>query len=224
MKNIILVIQKECNNFFCSDKSIFAVYGILVLAWSVVLATNITSAALESNMLWWVFFSVIVSGNFSNTTFVSERLNGSLEILLTCGITRLSILIGKILYIIAMSAILGFVCLAIGLLWLAITGYDLFILFRAMNIIALTFIYIGACYMNASCGAWLSVRLNNPRLSHFANLLVLGLVVGIYAVFSTFFDISCFVLVAALLGVGTLLLILAILDFRGEKVVQPFSY
>ena len=224
MKDITLIIRQEWTNFLRSDRSVFIVYGILVFAWSVVLATNMHSLARESNMLWWVFFSVIVSGNFSNTTFVSERLTGSLEIILTCGISRGAILIGKMIYVIIMSAALGFLCLAIGLCWALIAGNDFYILIRALDIGGLGGLYLSACYMNGACGAWLSVRLTNPRLSHFANLLVLGIVVGTYAVLSAVFTVSQLILVAALLLVGSILFALAARDFNSEKVVQPFSY
>ena len=92
MKDFLLIIRKEWTGFSKSDCGIFFIYGILVLAWSFLLSTNITMLLTGTEYLWLVFFSVIVSGNFSNTTFVAERMNGSLEILLTSGIARNAIL------------------------------------------------------------------------------------------------------------------------------------
>ena len=117
MKDIWLIVRKEWIGFAKSDRGIFLVYSILVLAWSILLSSNINLLLAGAGYLWLIFFSVIVSGNFSNTTFSAERISGSLEILLTSGIARNAILIGKIAFVIIMSIIMGFLCyvLAVGI-------------------------------------------------------------------------------------------------------------
>ncbi|MBD3392193.1 MAG: hypothetical protein GF418_08980 [Chitinivibrionales bacterium] len=223
MRGMLTVFGNEWTGFLRSDRSVFTIYAILVLVWSIVLASNMNLLALDANILWWVFFSVVVSSNFANTTFVSERLTGSLEIVLTCGLSRMAILLGKIAYVIFMSVVLGLLCYAFGILWALIAGEDAVLMLQTMNLAQLILVYLSACFMNACCGAWLSVHLTNPRLSHFANLLVLGLVVGGHAVISTLTPLSAWVLPGVLCAAGVLFLLLAARGFAGEKVVQPFT-
>jgi ABC-type transport system involved in multi-copper enzyme maturation permease subunit len=92
----LLMFKKEWLNFISGDRSVFIIYLILVAGWGVLLATAHDSGTTAAP-LWIVFFSVIVAVNFSSTVFVLERMSGSLEILLTCGISRSAILYGKML-------------------------------------------------------------------------------------------------------------------------------
>ena len=109
MRDILLIIKKELTGFIKSDRGIFILYGILVVAWSFLIYSNMNTLTSKTGYLWLVSFSVIVSGNFSTTTFVSERMSGSLEILLTSGVTRRCILLGKILYVILYICLLNIV-------------------------------------------------------------------------------------------------------------------
>lgn len=226
MHAAILIVKNSWNSFLRSDRSVFLVYAILIVVWSIVLASNMHQLALEANTLWWVFFSVVISGNFSSTAFTAERLTGSLEIVLTSGLSRMGILVGKLAYVILMSVALGMLSYGLGLAWLALVRDDLPVLIRAMDFANLAALYMAACFMNASCGAWLSVHLANPRLSHFATLLVLGVIVGVHAVLTASMPVavSAWILPAALLVVGSVFFTLAVKDFSGEKVVQPFTY
>ncbi len=224
MRDIWLIIRKEWIGFAKSDRGIFFVYGILVLAWSFLLSTNITMLLTGAEYLWLVFFSVIVSGNFSNTTFVAERMNGSLEILLTSGVTRNAILSGKIAFVIIMSTVLGLVCYVLALALYVVQGESLHLIYSITPIGKEIILYITACFMNAACGAWLSVRINNPRLLHFINLFVLGIIVILHAVLSAVFTFTLWSLIIALVVCGVLFYVFAIRDFKSERVIQPVVY
>jgi ABC-type Na+ efflux pump permease subunit len=223
MKNILLTAQNEFLCFCRSDRGILIVYSVLVLVWSALLASNMHQLSFDAGAIWLIFFSVIVSGNFANTTFVSERLNGSLEIILTCGVSRMAILLGKMLFILAMSAISGFVCYLLALAAAWITGLNPFIVFKASDAAGMLMLYISACYMNTTCGAWLSLRLANPRLSQFTNLVVLGVIVGAHTALSAFTKPSPWLLPSVLILLGTLFLIVAVKDFKSERIIQPLS-
>ncbi len=224
MKDSWLIIRKEWTGFAKSDRGVFLVYGVLVLAWSVLLSSNIETLLAGAGYLWLIFFSVIVSGNFSNTTFSAERISGSLEILLTSGVSRTAILLGKIAFVIAMSIVLGFICyvLAVGIYLFKGEKIDLI-----LNIIPagrMMILYSTACFMNGACGAWLAVRVNNPRLLHFVNLFVLVLIVAVHAFLSTFFSLSIWSLFVALAFMGGLFMLLAVRDFKSDRVLQPVVY
>jgi ABC-type Na+ efflux pump permease subunit len=156
--------------------------------------------------------------------FVSERLNGSMEILLTCGLSRVSILAGKILYIVVMSVIFGFLCLGFSLFGSLGTGLSPIVLIKAAGGGITVLLYLFACFMNAACGAWLSMRLPNPRLSHFANLFVLGIMVGGHSALAAFVDCPSWLLPALLLFFGVIFMFMAVRDFEGEHAIQPFSF
>ena len=115
MKSILQVLRKEWMCFIGSDRGVFGLYAILVL--SEFSAWIRDDSGIRLGALWLVLFSVVVSANFSRTVFISERITGALEILITSGLSRSSILFGKMLFVIMMSLIIGGICLLLGLLW-----------------------------------------------------------------------------------------------------------
>ncbi|MBD3316925.1 MAG: ABC transporter permease subunit [Chitinivibrionales bacterium] len=223
MNHIILMIKKEWDGFRASDIGSFAVYGILVLAWSALIAGNLTEFGAQTSALWLVFLSVIVSGNFAATVFVAERMTGSLEVLLTSGISRPAILAGKIAYIVIMSLALGTLCYLLALVWAVFGGTSLARIAGTIPIVNHAFLFGSACYMNASSGAWLSMHLSNPRLSNFANLLVLALVISVHAALAELFNLPLWVLPSTLLVIGLIFQIAATRAFKSERVIQPLS-
>ena len=224
MNDIRLMVRKEWKCFAESDRWIFVIYGILVLAWSFLLSQNISILSSRTGYLWLAFFSVILSGNFSNTIFVAERMSGSLEILLTSGISRVSILSGKMLFIVIMSTVMGVCCYIIALAINALKGENIAVLLRVLPLGEELVLYIVACFMNAACGAWLSVRINTPRILPFVNLFVLVIIVIIHGVLSEFFSLSLWSLILVLALTGAFFCVFAFRDFRSERVIQPVVY
>lgn len=224
MNDILLIVHKEWAGFSKSDRGVFIVYALLVFAWSFLLSMNMSVLGSEAGYLWFIFFSVIVSGNFSNTTFIAERMGGSLEILLCCGISRRALVTGKIAYIIIMSTILGCLCYLSALGILIMRGEDMRGTIRVIPVGKDLLLYGAACFMNATCGAWLSVRINNPRLLPFINLFVMGLIIILYTLLSVFYFFSEWALVVVLIGAGVVFTILSFKEFAGERVIQPIVY
>ncbi len=219
-----LIIRKEWTGFVKSDRWIFVIYGFLVIAWSFLLSPNMNMLASGTGYLWLAFFSVIISGNFSSTTFVAERMSGSLEILLTSGISRQSILLGKIAFVVIMSTGMGITCYIIALIINTVQGENVLVLLKIVPIGEEIALYVGACFMNATCGAWVSVRVSSPRLLPFVNLFVLGLVVIIFTLLADTFLLSIWYLIIALVGIGTIFYSLAYKEFNSERVIQPIVY
>ena len=120
MKKLNAIISKEWKSFVGSDRGVFAVYAVLILSWSFLPLYKGLSMGMED--VWWLFFSVVISGNFSNTVFVSERLSGSMEILLTSGFPRDTVLFGKAAFITGISIAIGTLCLCLSRLWLHLAG------------------------------------------------------------------------------------------------------
>jgi ABC-type transport system involved in cytochrome c biogenesis permease component len=222
IKELLLVIQKEGRNFVRSDRSVFIIYMFLIFFWSVFLVSSLLSGGSGTvHTIGLVFFSVIVSGNFSNTTFTAERLNGSMEVLLICGLTRMEILVGKHLFVVALSMIMGAVCYALCILWAVLFKSGVGLPASLWSVLAHAGVYSAACFMNASCGAWLSLRLANPRVSYFVNFLAIGLIVGLHALFTQLVWDTAWTMPLVLVVVGVVMLIAAIRDFSGERVLQP---
>lgn len=220
MRDMFLVLRKEWKAFTKSESGIFFIYGILIFAWSFLISSEFNSISTGDGYLWLVFFSVIISGNFSNSVFVSERMSGSLEILLTSGISRRSILYGKSAFVMIMSVCMGFLCYCIAFL-INIYLRESYVIFNPTLPVC---IYISACFMNTSCGAWLSVRLTNPRLVHFANLFMLAFVIVLHRVLSLYVALSDWSLTAVLFAMGFLLMILAYRNYKSERIIQPVVY
>jgi ABC-type Na+ efflux pump permease subunit len=224
MREMFLVLLKEWQGFAKSDKSAFAVYGILVLLWSGILVANAQNQYADSGLLWWIFFSVIVTSNFSNTVFIAERMSGAMEIVLTSGIPRWAILCGKLLFVIGMASAMGGLCLGFAFLWTKLGAAPMNAGGQSHSLWLRVISYIAAAFLNASCNAWLSLRLPNPRLSHFANLLILALIVGVHATLGSFFYVPPWNLAAALSFAGAFFLFMGVRDFYSERVVAPLSF
>jgi ABC-type Na+ efflux pump permease subunit len=224
MNDIWLIVKKEWVGFVKSDKWIFVIYSVLIIAWSFLAASNLAALVSGAGYLWLVFFSVIISGNFSNSTFVAERMNGSLEILLTAGISRQGILFGKIFFIVLISSILGVLCYTAALVITVFQGQDLGVMFLILPVGKAMSLYAVACFMNAACGAWLSIRITNPRLLPFVNLFVLFIIVVMHSVLSDVFSLSLWSLAVSLAVAGGVFTFLALKEFKSERVVQPVVY
>jgi ABC-type Na+ efflux pump permease subunit len=222
MKDSLLIFRKEWKGFTRSNRGIFLIYGALVIMWSFLISSNINLNESNLSYLWLVFFSVIITGNFSNTTFISERLAGSLEILLTSGISRLSILMGKIVFVVIMSAVLGSICytFAFFIEFIQIKRFD-FEIFKTSSFWQELLLYFGACYINTTSSAWLSCKLSNPRLIHFINFFLLGIVITIHALLSELMVLSILHLTIALIITGLFLNVMAHKSYKSEKVIQP---
>ena len=167
--------------------------------------------------LWLVFFSVVISANFSNTVFIAERVNGILEILLTSGLSRKHILYGKMIFVGGMSTVIGLLCVAISPLWkMALYPESNW----TLSADAL-FLYIAAVFMNTACSAYLSVRMANPRLLHLANLLLLAVLVALHGAATYFFSVPTYTLTIVLVIIGAAATAAAQRLYESEKILQP---
>jgi ABC-type transport system involved in cytochrome c biogenesis permease component len=216
LKSIRAVIAKEWKCFIGSDRGMFVLYMFLVLTWSVLLATR-SSANFNAGPLWLVFFSVVITANFSNTIFISERVSGALEILITSGFSRNAVLYGKMLFILAMSLIFGILCITITFL------FQKFIYNNELQQIDISgfFLYAGSAFLNVASSAYLSVRMSNPRLLHFANMFLLGTVVGIYMLLSSMFNVHLFFLILFFCAAAVFICWRAQILYNSEKILQP---
>jgi ABC-type transport system involved in multi-copper enzyme maturation permease subunit len=216
MRGTIAIIGRECRNFLGSDKQLFVMYGILSVFYSFIFAYNSTDTGKLSSIIWWIFFSIITSGTFSNSVFVAERITGSLEILLTAGFSREAILLGKVGFLVIASLLLSVIPLGLSLAMAPllpgnqITGSVLWQGFV---------LYCFAVLLNSSCAAWMSIKLGNPRLLHFISMLILLLSVGVYA----FADKHLWAPVVFMLLVSAFFMRSAQRAFHSEKVVQPVN-
>jgi ABC-type Na+ efflux pump permease subunit len=213
----LTIVHKEWQCFIGSDKGIFLLYAVLMFSWSIMLATP-QDTSLPTGALWLVFFSIVISANFSNTVFIAERVHGILEILLTSGLSRKHILYGKMLFVGGMSCIIGLLCITLSYIWRIMIHGSFSTSILSVNDIIL---YICAVYMNTGSSAYLSVRMGNPRLLHLTNLLLLGSLVTLYTVFSYYFAIPSFALSLLLIILGGIGTIAARRLYESEKILKP---
>jgi len=221
MKDTLTIIKKEWRSFFGSEKGVFAVHGILIFVWSFIPLSSGSGSVLSGNPLWWLFFSVIVSGSFANSVFVAERLSGSMEILLTSGFPRNSVLMGKTGFVILMAVVIGGLSFALSFLWASLISKQC--LFQTDSLLFGALLYCAGTFMNAAAGAWMSIRLSSPRLLPFVNLLFVGLVCGIYYALRYAAGVPGWPLFLFLAAAGIAFLLLAKKDFNGEKIIAPLD-
>lgn len=217
MKTVSVILKKEWDNFLGSERGVFAIYGVLVLSWSLLPL----SKDLAAGPVWWLFFSVIISGNFAATVFVSERLNGSMEILLTSGFPRNAVLFGKVAFITLMSTAIGGLCFCFALCWLHLSGrpHALY----AGEVLMGAGLYCAGTVMNVACGAWMSLRLQSPRIIPFISILFMAAVMAAYYGLSYLVAAPQWTLIVVLVFAAAFFLYRAKKEFDGEKVIQPIN-
>jgi ABC-type Na+ efflux pump permease subunit len=210
-------MRKEWANFLGSERGVFAIYGILVLSWSFIPL----SGGMAAGPAWWLFFSVIICGNFTNSVFVSERLSGAMEILLTSGFTRNAVLFGKTAFIASMSIIVGIVCMGLSMVWLEFSARPRESIFQ--DFYSSVGLYCAGVVMNVACGAWLSVRLHSPRIIPFITIIIMTLIVTAFYCLVYFLSAPRWLLVIILPAFSVIFMYSAKNEFNGEKIIQPID-
>ena len=227
-KDVLLVIKNEWANFFSSDKSVFAVYSIMIVMWSLFVGTNLTAPLehphVSTGVVWWVFFAIIVSSNFAHTSVSMERIAGAMEILLTSGLTRLSILQGKIAFVVLISTLFGCICYVFAHSWTMFMNVEPKRILSISTVLLDVGTFFSACVMNACCASWAGGRITNPRLGHFISILFFGLIITIHTLLSYWFFDTTFLLIAILILSGFIFYFCAASDFKSERIIQPVSF
>lgn len=219
MNGVLTILQKEWRCFLGSDRGIFLLYGVLMLSWSVMLASP-GDAAEQTGQIWFIFFSVVISANFSNTVFIAERVNGILEILLTSGLSRKQILYGKMLFVAGMSIGIGSICIVVSNLW----RYLLYDNQSGTLYVTDVIVYCCAVLMNTASSAYFSVKMTNPRLLHLLNLLILGTIVVLHTIATGFIPLPVWALPVLLLAVAMWGTLAARRLYESEKILQPVLF
>jgi hypothetical protein len=218
MRDTLIVLRNEWRSFLCSDRGLFVVYAVMIVGWGFLIATW-RSYILFFAPFWLASFSVIIAATFANSVFVSDRISGSLEILLTCGISRSGILCGKLAFIFFMTIAVGALCMGLAsvarhILFSAMVGAEVIIGISGIAV------YCGATFLTAASSAYFSVLLPNPRVLHFINLLMVIFLVCVHSVLSTIWHIPLFVLAIFLFLFGAVFLLLAKKEFDGERITK----
>lgn len=219
----VMIFQNELKSYFKSDKALFIAHIILILSFGSLYSSNFKDIATDMGVLWLVSFSVIVSSNFSYSTFVSERMNGMLEILLVSGIQRKDILFGKVVFVVLFSSLMGVLIYMVAILSNLILGdrqdYNFY-----SSIITIFPIYLSACIFNVSTAAWFSIKLPNPRILSFLNLFVIIIIASLNLVVVNFFELSSHLIIIALLTGAIIFYRFALKEYLSEKVTKPLIF
>ena len=223
MNSILLIFRKEWLNFCRSDRSVFIVYLFLIAGWGMLIATTEGQSA-KSAALWLVFFSVIIAANFSSMVFVAERMTGSLEILLTSGLSRGAILYGKVAFVTAMTLAIGTLCALVGIFLRPLVGAEHGPALPDGAVISSVVLYIAAAVFNAASSACFSVWLPNPRLLHFVNFLILAAVMSVYTALSGAFSLPLHAVSVLLFATGAVFLALGRRAFESERIAKPVIF
>ncbi len=218
MNGMMVILSKEWRTFVGSDRGMFLLYVVLVCSWSIMLA-NPPGGAVQTGPLWLVFFSVVISANFSNTVFISERINGNLEILLTCGLSREHILFGKMVFVAGISILIGLLCIGLS----AVLRMTMQPAAGTTIGISEVLLYCSAVIMNTALSAWLSVLMSNPRLLHLANLLILALIVTLYTVLAAYLPLPTALLSTVLILIGSAASGAALRLYNSENILKPVN-
>jgi ABC-type transport system involved in multi-copper enzyme maturation permease subunit len=224
MTGLTTILRKELKNFTGSGPGVFIMYAVISVLWSFMLVPGTFSAA---GFLWLTFFSVIITANFSATVFISDRVNGTLEVLITSGVSRDAVLFGKMLFVVAMATAIGLACVLLSLLWAVLlpemhgTGAGSTPALGAFGLYAFyAALYLSATLFNAAASAYLSVRMSNPRFLHFIILFMTGTLVTA----CTALNMQQMALVLTFFLAGMIFTYLARREFAGERIIRPIIF
>jgi ABC-type Na+ efflux pump permease subunit len=218
MHDTLVVLRNEWRSFLCSDRGLFVVYAVMIVGWGFLMAAW-RSYILFFAPFWLASFSVIIAATFANSVFVADRISGSLEILLTCGISRSGILYGKLAFIFLTTTVVGALCMGLA----SIIRYIMFAGMPGAQVIVGASgiaVYCAASFMTATSSAYFSVLLPNPRVLHFINLIMVMFLVFVHSAAALLWRVPLYVLAIALLLLGALFLRLAKKEFEGEKITK----
>jgi ABC-type transport system involved in cytochrome c biogenesis permease component len=222
MNQMWLIFKEEFEKLRFSEPGQHMMYVVMILCWSALLGINVSLGMMTLSTGWWLFFSVVITATLSTTVFVAELIQGALEILLTCGVSRRAILYGKILYCTLMSVAMGYACFALSILWHAVTA-------KAFGARHLTVpytelvLYLSAAFFNTVFGAWMTIRLSSPRILYLLNMIAVAFIFGLWTALRTRFDLSEWWLIAGMTVLGLALIPLAERAFETERVIRPLD-
>jgi hypothetical protein len=224
MTGIGMILSKEWRSTLGSEKGVFFVYAIMVFTWSFLFISTGSGGTPEVYTVWLLTFAIVLTSVFAQNVYVAERVSGSLEILLTSGPSRGAILVGKTVFVVAMTSIMGFLCIGLSLVWAAILPWHIVPGTELAGARPFSFvIFADGAFMSAACAAWLSVALPSPRVLAFLNLLFGVFVVGLYYLVRAFLPIPSWCLALIVLAAGGVFMRLAWREFEGEKIIRPVS-
>jgi ABC-type transport system involved in multi-copper enzyme maturation permease subunit len=231
MTGLTAILRKEVKNLFNSGWGGFLINVLIAVVWSFMLLIQHFTVLGGVTGVWLVFFAVIVAANFSGTVFISERVSGTLEVLIVSGVTRDAVLFGKVIFVVAATIAMGVVCLAISAVWEVLISVAVGEQVESLWDFAvwsyhISQMYVGAAVMNVSASAYLSVRMSNPRFLHFANLFITGALMTLYELVVVFASGEQYriALVLVFLALGAVFLALARREFAGERITRPVIF
>ncbi len=181
IRGIAVIVRKEFLSLLGSDRSILLLYGFVVFLWSFLFVGAGVDRSAGGTSIWLLPFSVIVVSNFSQGVFVSERLTGAIEILLICGLSRRTIMSGKMLFVWAMAVVMGLACMGLGVLWATLAAaVEAVMPISSPLSPEYLVLFASAAAFNTSFVALLSIYLPNPRMSHLVNFLAVAAIMSVY--------------------------------------------
>jgi hypothetical protein len=219
MTGLLTVIRKELK-CFAADKGQFFLYAVMSAVWGLALFIDGVGGDASDARFWSVFLAVVVAAGFSGTVFISERVSGTLEVLMTSGVSRDAVFFGKLFFVVVMSMVIGLLCAVLAPAWGVAFGSGASLRLGASD----AALYVSAACLNAAASAWLSVRMGNPRFLHFINLFMTAGLAALYGAASAVFSAPWPVLAAAFLLAGALFAFLARREFAGERVTRPVIF
>jgi hypothetical protein len=225
MKQTNQILSLEWRKFRAGELGQFILYAVIMLIWSASFGTMQNQDKSWLSIAWWLFFSVVITATFSSSVFVSERVAGSLEILLTSGISRRAILYGKTLFCVGMSLLIGYACFGLSMVWQFIRIQSEAAPFEQPPPEALA-LFLAAAFFNTMFGAWMTIKLASPRMLYLLNMLVVAVIFTIYymLLMQTSLPVNVWWLIGMVLLLGGALVPLVEHEFNSERVIKPVTF
>lgn len=216
------IMKFEFRSLIKSGPSAIALLIFTALLWSNYVSSQVDSIEDIGSFLWVISFAFVMTAGISYSVFIRERTNGALEILLTSGIEKLSIIQGKILFATIVSSLMGVTSFLFAF-------FLKFVVFREefydwSELTDILFMYVGSAVFITSLSAFYSLLLKTPRLIQFLNFLTIGILSSIYMAFNILLEAPLWWFALALIVLSTILNKISSRLFLREQVIEQVVF
>lgn len=178
-KDTWTVVWKELTQIRRNGKSYLTQYGIIAVAFGIFLpmgsVDNIYQGTATSQILYFAFLAIIIASSLTVSSFLGEKLQKTLNTLLTTRLSDLSIYLGKT------TAIMIFSYAVLVVIFLFNIGTVFFIgqarghtdfPYNVIQIVHMLILPIFILFYVSGLGVLLSLKTDSIRASHFLNMFI----------------------------------------------------
>jgi len=226
MADFLTIFNYELKSLVKSAKSTILSLVLVSFFWGIFFSLNIFTGRFSEQpdeflLVWFLFFAMVASSGFANTSFTRERLSGAFEILFASGISRKTIFFAKLAFVQCASFCWGLFALAFTLMSLAAAG--IYIEFQFFLLFALC-VFFSAAFLINSINAYLSIININQRITAMIDLGALAVLAAVIHGITAETALGKIIITATIISPAIFLVFLGKKALFSDKAVQNIVF